>query len=364
MSKQPQSKRPQSKQLPPRPDLGHLRRQAKSLLTELEEGKTAALQAFIEHLPAARNLKPAAVRAAQFKLADAQSVIARKNGFASWPALTRHVEQLRSLEGEWRFARLEIDGNEVPRALFESSRILIDGDRFRTESPEGDYEGVFTLDTEATPPHFDIHFIAGPEAGNWSYGIYELTGADELTLCLGLTNAPRPSAFATSPGCGHALERLQRASKSRPANVTGGTPPPREELGPIVREDASAFEVAITPLLERLQGTWGAVELVTAGKSMPAAWLAHGTRTMKGNEVKVVFGGQTMVHAKVRIDERATPIAVDYYNLLAQAKGTVSYGILEWIGDDVRFLMAPSGAERPTGFDAPSKGTLSRWRRK
>jgi len=359
------SKRSESEQLPARPDLGHLRNQAKTLLAELQAGNAAAARTFIEHLPAARDLKPAAVRAAKLKLADAQSVIARKSGFASWPVLARHVEQLRSLEGEWRFARLELDGDAVPKAMFASSRILIDGDRFRTESPEATYEGIFTLDTEASPPHFDIHFVAGPEAGNWSYGIYELTGPDELTLCLSLGSAPRPGAFATTPGCGHALEHLQRASKARPADVTGGTPPPpREESGPIVREDASAFEIAITPLIERLQGTWSAVELATAGKPMPEAWLALGMRTMNGNEVKVVFGGQTMVHAKVRIDERATPIAVDYYNLLAQLKGSVSYGILEWIGDDVRFLMAPAGSPRPTGFDAPSSGTLSRWRRK
>jgi uncharacterized protein (TIGR03067 family) len=352
------------KQLPARPDLDHLRGQAKTLLSELEAGNAAAVRAFTEHLPAARGMKPAALRKAKFRLADAQSVIARKSGFDSWPVLARHVEQLRSLEGEWRIARLEIDGNAVPPAVVESSRILIDGDRFRTESPEATYEGIFTIDTEASPPHFDIHFVAGPEAGQWSYGIFRLEGPDELTLCLGLVHSSRPSAFATSQGCGHALEHLKRTSKARPANVTGGTPPPPVEARPIVREEPSAFEVAITPLLERLQGSWTAVELVAAGRPMPEPWLAHAVRSMTGNEVKVVVGGQTMVHAKVRIDESATPIAVDYYSLLGDQKGTVSYGIMEWIGDEVRFLMAPAGSPRPAAFDSPSKGTLSRWRRK
>ena len=70
-----------------------------------------------------------------------------------------------------------------------------------------------------------------------------------------------------------------------------------------------------------------------------------------------------MVHAKVRIDDTRTPIAVDYLNLLAKHKGLVTLGIMEWIGDEVRFLMAPVGAPRPTDF-TPGKGTLSRWRRR
>jgi uncharacterized protein (TIGR03067 family) len=134
---------------------------------------------------------------------------------------------------------------------------------------------------------------------------------------------------------------------------------------PVVREDVAAFALTMTPMFERLQGEWGAVDLCSGGKPMPAQWLANGKRTMKGNEIKVVFGGQTMIHAKVRIDERTTPIAVDYYNLMKKGEGTVTYGIMEWLPDgDVRFLMAPAGAARPTEFDEkPASGTYSRWRR-
>ena len=63
----------------------------------------------------------------------------------------RHVEQLRALQGTWTFARLEIDGNVLPAAALTASRLLIDGDRFRTESPEGTYEGVFSINVEADP---------------------------------------------------------------------------------------------------------------------------------------------------------------------------------------------------------------------
>lgn len=201
------------------------------------------------------------------------------------------------------------------------------------ESPEGDSEGdsegILAIDTEASPPHFDLHFIAGPEAGNTSHGIYQLEGADRLTLCLGLAGAPRPQAFSTRPGSGHALEHLRRSSTARPTNVRGGTPLPPAPPVVAPREDAAAFPIARTPLLERLQGEWRAIELVTDGKPMLDRWLDHGSRTMIGNGVKVVFGGQTMVHAKVRIDEGSTPIAVDYLNLLAKQSGIVTFGIME-----------------------------------
>jgi uncharacterized protein (TIGR03067 family) len=325
------------KTLPARPNLDYLRGQAKKLQSELPRGS---------------------------KLAGAQTTVARQYGFPSWVQLVRHIEQLRGLEGDWRIDRLELDGAATPAEMIAHTRILFDGDRFRTESPEGTYEGVFAIDAEATPPTIDIRFVAGPEAGNTCHGIYRIDGADGLTLCLGLVGSPRPREFATRPGSGAALERLRRVSNARPDDVRGGTPPvatadaPDPEPG-----DRAAFDVQLTAIYERLQGEWAALELVADGKATPAQWLAFGSRTMTGNEMTVVFGGQTMVHAKVRIDESVSPIAVDYYNLAGRPKGRVSHGIFEWVGDEARFLMAPAGAPRPASFDE-TRGTLSRWRRR
>jgi uncharacterized protein (TIGR03067 family) len=354
-----------AKKLPARPNLEHLRHQAKALLSRLNAGDSAAAQVFIEHLPRAAAMKPAAVRASGFRLADAQSVVARRSGFAGWPALSRHVEDLRALEGEWRLESLEVEGAPMPPAMLKDSRILIDGDRFRTESPEANYDGVFIIDVDAKPAWIDIEFVEGPEAGNTSHGLYELHG-DRLRLCIGLAGAPRPGSFKTARGSGHALERLRRMSAARPDSVTGGTPPPAPQSEPATeREDPSAFEVEMTPLLRRLEGDWIPVELVMDGAPMPAQWLAFGSRAVSGNDVQVVFGGQTMLHAKVRIDEAVTPIAVDYLNLGKAHRGTVSRGIMEWIGDDVRFLMAAPGEPRPSAFAPVSRtATLSRWRRR
>jgi uncharacterized protein (TIGR03067 family) len=351
------------KSLPPRPNLDHLRRQAKSLLAELNAGAATAARAFIEHLPDARTLTPARTRAAGFRLADAQSVVARQTGFASWPALGRHVEQLRALEGEWHFTSLEVDGRAMPTHALTRSRILIDGDRFRTESPEGTYEGVFTIDVEASPSHIDIEFVEGPEAGSTCFGLFELSG-HQLTLCLGLVGSSRPARFATQANRGHALERLQRVSTTRPGNVTGGAP---RRAAPVTAApvDPGSFDGPLTPMLKRLAGEWTPVRLVQHGAEMDSQWLQYGLRTTTGNEVKVVFGGQVMLEAKVRLDESAEPIAVDYLNLRGAQKGTISLGIMEWRDEDVRFLIASPGEPRPTAFvPLPATGIFSEWRRR
>lgn len=272
-------------------------------------------------------------------------------------------ELLRALEGEWHFDSLEIDGTDTPRTMLGASALLIDGDRFRMASPEATYDGRFDIDTTTTPMQIDIAFVEGPEAGNHSYGLFELDG-DRLTLCLGLTGASRPTTFATHTGSGHALERLHRASVSRPKGVSGGVG--REApTAAAPTENPANFDVDTSPMLARLEGKWLAVRLVTAGDEMRKDWLPFGSRTTTGNEAKVVFGGQVMLHVKMRIDDRATPIAVDYLHLHGRDRGQVSKGIIQWIDDEVCFLVAAPGQERPVDFASFARPglTLSQWRR-
>jgi uncharacterized protein (TIGR03067 family) len=330
-----------AKQLPHRPNLEHLRTQAKKLLADLRK----------------RNPKA--------KLAEAQLKIARTSGFVSWPVLATHVDQLHALQGEWLFVGLQVDGSDVPATMFYQSRILIDGDRFRMESPEAVYDGVFSIDATVQPAQIDIEFVEGPEAGNASYGIYELH-RDRLTICLGVVGASRPKTFVAKKGSGHALERLRRVTAARPSSVTGGA-----RTGRIASPAAASpvetrqFDVPMTPLLLKLQGEWAATELVTNGEAMREDWLPFGYRTTDGNEMKVVFGGQVMAHAKMRFDDTVSPIAVDYLNLSGAAKGKITLGIMELVGDEVRFAIAGPGESRPVSFDAPGKRlTLSRWRKK
>ena len=272
---------------------------------------------------------------------------------------------LRELEGEWAFDSLEVDGAAMPTGVFANSRILMDGDRFRMESAEATYDGTFVIDVELVPATIDITFVEGPEAGNTALGIFELEG-DRLTICLGLVGSDRPKAFKIQKGSGHALERLRRASTARPAGVTSGTRKAASAPKPSAAVvNPKTFEVPTTPLLAKIAGEWAPTRLVRNGEPMNDQWLSFGSRTASGNEVKVVFGGQTMVHAKVRLDEKAAPVAIDYLGLSGSSKGKVSFGILDWVGDELRVNMAPPGKPRPADFTCPKGGgrTLSQWKR-
>lgn len=354
-----------SRHLPARPNLEHLRSQAKTLLTQLRAGEAQAAKVFTDHLPEAAKLSPEQVREHGFRLADAQAAIARKTGFSAWPALARHVDRLRRMEGTWAFKSLEVDGQPMPAPMLASSLMLIDGDRFRMESPEATYEGIFTIDVETDPHRIDIDFIEGPESGNRCEGLFQLDG-DQLTFCLGLVGATRPERFATTRGSGHALEVLVRADSGRPTGVDGGTPP-LAAPGPVVEVvDPADFDAALTATAEKLQGEWLPLELVTSGTPLQASYLPYGSRTHTGVETKVVFGGQTMVHAKVRFNEAAMPVEVDYLNLAGKSKGSISLGLFRWNSEEAVFCIASPGAPRPRDFscETGSGRTFSRWKRK
>lgn len=352
------------KQLHHRPNLDHLRSQAKSLLADLAKGDDGAVRTLREHLDAAKNRTDAEIKSAGFRLADAQAAIARRNGFASWPKLARHVEQLRSLEGVWLFDTLEVDGVPVPNEAIAESRLLIDGDRFRMESPEATYEGIFNIDVETDPHHIDIEFVAGPEAGNWNYGIFRLDG-EKLELCLDMRGQLRPAAFETKPDSGHAYEVLRRESGARPANVDGGAACETPSAAPDteIAANADAFAYVSSETLTKLQGKWKAEKIVRDGMELP--WLMRKTarRVAKENEIAISIGGIKMIQALVRIDESQSPMHVDYLNIGGKAKGTTQFGVMEWRDDAAWFCMAAPGRERPTDFECPagSQRTLSVW---
>lgn len=77
--------------IPPRPDIGHLKKQAKELLTLYRAGDPAALARFHDALPVAGGKADPAIARLDLRLHDAQSCIAREYGFASWADLKGFV---------------------------------------------------------------------------------------------------------------------------------------------------------------------------------------------------------------------------------------------------------------------------------
>lgn len=80
-------------QLPERPNLDQLKHQAKDLLRAARDGDAGALRRF-RILPAFARVPDAELAIRPLLLHDAQSVIARENGFDSWNALRERVEEL------------------------------------------------------------------------------------------------------------------------------------------------------------------------------------------------------------------------------------------------------------------------------
>ena len=87
----------QYKQLPPNPSLEHLKSQAKQLLKAHKESSSDAFQRIRAFFPKFSDATDTAIQSSIFGLQDAQLVIAREYGFASWTRLKEavlHQEQI------------------------------------------------------------------------------------------------------------------------------------------------------------------------------------------------------------------------------------------------------------------------------
>ncbi|HIV72541.1 MAG TPA: hypothetical protein H9903_16515 [Candidatus Aquabacterium excrementipullorum] len=84
------------KRLPARPDLGHLKKQAKALLSQYRDGEPAAMARFRAFLPAAAGQSDLAITQMALRLHDAQSCLAREYGFVSWADLQGFVSARRA----------------------------------------------------------------------------------------------------------------------------------------------------------------------------------------------------------------------------------------------------------------------------
>jgi hypothetical protein len=81
-----------AKQFPSKPDLNHLKYQARDLLKGHAAHDRGVAQRIREFHPRFRGATDAEILAAALRLSDAQFVIAREYGFKSWARLKAHVE--------------------------------------------------------------------------------------------------------------------------------------------------------------------------------------------------------------------------------------------------------------------------------
>ena len=81
-----------AKQFPSKPDLNHLKHQAKDLLKGHASADRSVAQRIREFNPRFKGAMDAEVFAAEMQLSEAQFTIAREYGFKSWARLKAHVE--------------------------------------------------------------------------------------------------------------------------------------------------------------------------------------------------------------------------------------------------------------------------------
>lgn len=85
-----------SKALPPNPNLEFDKKQAKALLKAYRAGDAAAAERVQAFHPRLENVPETSIPADEFKLSDAQLIIAREYGFSSWPRLKHEIEMRRA----------------------------------------------------------------------------------------------------------------------------------------------------------------------------------------------------------------------------------------------------------------------------
>ncbi|RYG49138.1 ankyrin repeat domain-containing protein, partial [bacterium] len=160
--------------MPERADVRQLRTQAKELLQSLLEAQPEALALAAQHDPS--------LSAADAKLADAQRLLARKHGFASWPRLVEEVETpllLASMK-----AALESGDAEGLDALLKANASLrkrIDAPMFAFDSPPLVWAGHHRQAAHLIPVL--VRHGANPNVRTtwWAGGFGALDGASEST---------------------------------------------------------------------------------------------------------------------------------------------------------------------------------------
>lgn len=115
-------------------------------------------------------------------------------------------KEFLAIEGRWRAASVEIDGNrlgddEAKKFTFEQGRdgeweLIVDGSELA--------RGTTSVDPTQTPKTIDFVTTGGSNAGDRTYGIYEITGTT-WRICNAQAGRPRPAEFSAPAGSGRML---------------------------------------------------------------------------------------------------------------------------------------------------------------
>ena len=121
-----------------------------------------------------------------------------------------------AIEGTWQAVSVEVNGNAVDA---ESVRKITtdngrDGEWTLLVEGKEVADGTSTIDPTVTPKTIDFKTTKGANAGQTTYGIYELTGKTRR-ICYAEPGRPRPADFSAPAGSGRILAVFERVEAKK-----------------------------------------------------------------------------------------------------------------------------------------------------
>lgn len=117
----------------------------------------------------------------------------------------------KRIEGTWRIAALEINGNKSKDEDAEKLMVVNGSDgtwRLFSEEKQTS-KGTSTFDPTQKPKTIDFTVTEGGGKGNQYLGIYDLRD-NKRKLCFAPSGKDRPTVFASVPGSEHILVIFER----------------------------------------------------------------------------------------------------------------------------------------------------------
>src|SRR5690348_8239050 len=200
-----------TRNLPPRPDLGQLKRQANELLTLQREKKASAAARIAANHPQFKNRPPEDALAPSFALADAQLVIAREYGFPSWAALKHDVEASQ------RVAKFK------PHPQFDAAlAAIVAGDIDRIRALLDAHPDLVHARTNLEPP---FHYFTGATLLHhlaWNPSRKEPVPSNVVAIArLLLDRGADPDALTLGRSIGTTMGLIVTSRMASEANVSG-----------------------------------------------------------------------------------------------------------------------------------------------
>ena len=217
---------------------------------------------------------------------------------------------LTALQGAWDNVSMIMNGSKA-EPKYQNGMLVVAGNQATLFNDLVSESVTLRIFPSTSPVRVD--FVEG--GGKVSRGILRID-QDVLKMCWSMTGGGRPEDFVTHPG-------------------------DNRRLGEFRRIDRAAVD---KKMMERLQGTWTSISVLTKGKDAPADQ-SHGTIVISGNKVKEQSHGPDGGRA-ITIDASRIPASID----IASESGMPTHGIFRFDREQLQMCWTNPGGRRPTDF--------------